>query len=67
MKSRPLWSEVVVPVKVPSIGQIDLFKNYSYSYSVGPCAKKKKEQKHLEKQQHKNINMNAQFWFSLFD
>ena len=34
----PLWTGVTVPVRVPSIGQIDLFKNYLYS--LGPCARK---------------------------
>ena len=35
----PLWSGVVVLVRVSSIGQIDLFKYHSYS--IGPCAPKK--------------------------
>ena len=26
----PIWSGVVVPIRVPSVVQIDLFKNYSY-------------------------------------
>ena len=26
----PLWSRVVVPVRVPSMGQIDLFESYLY-------------------------------------
>ena len=34
----PLWPRVVVPVRVPSMGQKDLFRNNSYS--IGPCAKK---------------------------
>ena len=36
-----LWPEVVVLVRVPFIGQIDRFWNYSYS--IGPCAKRNKE------------------------
>ena len=27
----PLWPEVMVPVRVPSLDQIDKFKKYSYS------------------------------------
>ena len=30
----PLWSEVIVPVKILSMSQIDLFKNYSYSTGI---------------------------------
>ena len=30
----PIWLSVVVPVQVPSIRQIDLFKNYSYSIGL---------------------------------
>ena len=33
----PLWPRVVVPVRVPSMGKIDLFKNHLYL--VRPCAK----------------------------
>ena len=44
----PLWLGVVVPVRVPSEGQTDLFENYSYT--IRPCAKKA-----LKKQVHKNI------------
>ena len=29
-----LWPGVVVSVRVPSRGQIDLFKNYSYSFEL---------------------------------
>ena len=39
--SGPLWTNVVVSVKVPSTDQINLFKNYSYS--TRPFAKKKKK------------------------
>ena len=40
---------MVEPVMVPSIGLIDLFKNYSYS--IGPGAKKKL---------YKNLNLNVE-------
>ena len=54
----PLWSGMVVPVKVPSIDQIDLFKNYLYSIEL--CEKEKT----LKKQLQKNVNMNVQWmWF----
>ena len=33
-----LWNRVVVPVRVPSMSQIELFENYLYS--IGPCTKK---------------------------
>ena len=42
----PLLQGVVVHVTVPSMGQINLFK--SYSYSIEPCA-----QNPLMKQLHK--------------
>ena len=29
-----LWSEMVVPVKLPSMGQINLFKDYLYSVGI---------------------------------
>ena len=45
----------VVPVRVPSRCQIDLFKNYSYS--IGSCAKKKKDL--LRKNCTKYVNMNV--------
>ena len=35
----PLWPWLVVPVKVPSMDQIDLFKNYTFL--IGLYAKKK--------------------------
>ena len=41
--SGPLWPGVVVPIKFPSVGQINLFK--SYSYLIELCARKKKSQK----------------------
>ena len=34
----PFWSGVVVPLRVPSMDQIDLLKNYSYL--IWPCPKK---------------------------
>ena len=43
-----LWFGLVVPVRIPSMGRIDLSKDYSYSR--GPCAKKKTL---LKKQLHK--------------
>ena len=39
----PLWHRVVVPVGVPSIGQIDLFKNQSYL--IGPYTNKNNNNK----------------------
>ena len=45
----PLWAVVLVPVRFPSMGQIDLFKNYLYS--IKPCAEKslkKQEEKFCE-------------------
>ena len=53
--SGPLWSEVVGLVRVPSLGQIDLFKNYSYFDRSGNKKKKKKERKELKKQQKNKI------------
>ena len=44
---------VVIPVRVPSMGQIDLLKNYLYL--IEPCGEKT-----LKKQLHKNINRNIQ-------
>ena len=41
-----------VPVMVSSMGQIDIFKNDSYS-------KRLYEEKNLEKQKQENINMNV--------
>ena len=32
-----LWLKVVVPVRVPFMGKIDLFQNYTYS--IGSCEK----------------------------
>ena len=50
--SGPLLSGMIVPVRVPSsIGQMDLFK--IYSYLVGLSAQ------NLKKQLHRNVNMNA--------
>ena len=34
----PLFAEVIVSVRVPAIGQINLFENYSYS--LGICNQK---------------------------
>ena len=42
------WSGI--PIRVPSMGQIDIFKNYSYL--IEPCAQKKT----LKKQLHKKCN-----------
>ena len=38
----PLWPEIVVTVRVPSMGEIDLFKDHSYSKGmyVTPILKK---------------------------
>ena len=41
-----LWPRMIEPVRVLSLGQIDLFKNDEYS--IGLCAKKT-----LQKQLHK--------------
>ena len=49
----PLRPGVVVPVRVPSMDQIDLFKNYSYS--IGPCVDKSL----LRNNSTKNVNMNV--------
>ena len=38
LKQRNQTPGVVVAVTIPSMGQIDLFENYSYL--IGPCAKK---------------------------
>ena len=27
---NPLWSRLIVPVRIPSMGQIDLFEKYQY-------------------------------------
>ena len=35
-----LWSELIVSVRIPSMGQIDPFK--MYFFLIGPYAKKKK-------------------------
>ena len=51
--SRFSLTRVLVPVSVLSIGQIDLFKNYSKS--IGPCAKNL-----YEAITQKNVNMNIQ-------
>ena len=48
---------VKVPVRVLSMGQIDLFHNYSYS--IGQCAKKNPK-KNLNNY-IKNVNMNEQW------
>ena len=51
----PFLSRVVVPVRVPYMGQIDVFKNYSYS--IGLCAKitsPKKQQ--YKKYRYKHTN-----------
>ena len=39
----PLFPGPLSPVKVPSLGQIDLLKNYSYS--IVPCVKNIKKHK----------------------
>ena len=49
----PLCPEVVVLVRVPSMDQIDLFKNYLYLIGAS-------EKKNLKKQIHKNINIYVQ-------
>ena len=38
--AKSIWDKLgeVVPVRVPSMGSIDLLKNYSFS--IGQCAKK---------------------------
>ena len=45
----PLWPIVVLPVRVPSMGQIDLFKNYSYLIGIfdiiAACKNLKKQYK----------------------
>ena len=53
--SGSLCSAVVIPVRVPSRSQIDLFKNYSNS--IGMCEKNK--QKNL--QLHKKCNINNEY------
>ena len=45
---------VLVPVGVPSMGQIDLFKNYSYSIGSFP-------KKLLRRNNTKNVNMSVQW------
>ena len=42
------WSRMIVRLRVPSMGQIDLFENYLYS--IGSCAKKYKKKKNPTKQ-----------------
>ena len=32
--SGPLWLGVIIPVRIPSMGQIELFKNYLYSIGI---------------------------------
>ena len=45
---------IAIPVRVPSIGKIDLFKNYLYL--IGTCAKQiKKKKSTLKKQLHKKM------------
>ena len=43
----PLWPIVEVPDRISSMGEVDLFKNYSCS--IEPCTNKK----NIKKQQHK--------------
>ena len=43
----PLCLRVVVPVRVPSMAQIDLFKNYLYSIRLNPTLSKKNLRKQL--------------------
>ena len=49
----PLGPEVVVSIRVSSMGQLDLFKNHSYS--IGPYANKL-----LRSNYTKNINISVQ-------
>ena len=45
----PLWPKVTGLVRVPTMGQIELFKNYSYSIRL--CKKKKNKKKKTHKKQ----------------
>ena len=49
-----LWLRIIVPVRDPSMAQIDLFKNYSHS--IEPRAKKN----HQMNNNTKNINIKVQ-------
>ena len=64
-----LWPRVVVPVRISTMGQINLFKNYLNS--IEPCEENKTNQptkqtnkKNLIGNNTKNVNMNVQqTWF----
>ena len=43
----PLWPRVVVPLRIPSMSQIDQFKDYLYS--KGLCARKNSLKKYIHK------------------
>ena len=47
----PLWPGVLKPIRVISMGQIDLFENYLYLIWLGSKTKKKKTHKRTNKEQ----------------
>ena len=54
-----LWPRVVILVRIPSIGEIDLFKEYLYS--IGSYAKKEKKKLSRNFFYRKNVNLNLQW------